>query len=334
MKHLIFSLAALTAVVSTAAAQSEAFCALRDPVRQIYLIYPGADAHRSIVRSVGPKARHEVASQLPFGLHFNELGKHTLYVAAKSGRPMGLIHVRSEVGRWGLMEIAWALDLDLRVRDFTFQRCRSRQRKKLSTKAFRANLIGKNLSELGALLTKSGKSSSALKAPRGTEGLAAALVRSAMKTIVVTESVWKADLRILRLLDQGLRGFEGGASVQPVKQVYTQDVLHELRDRLAGNGSVFDRATVAVLRVINKDKKQIGIVVRTDWLVGAKKTVILWRIDMSGKLLAINAAGAETLPSEFKALKGRALGSFEDCASPTELAAVEVLTLSELHAKR
>jgi len=333
MKQMLYILALLAATAAPAPAQSEAFCALRDPVRQIYHIYPGADAHRSIVRSVGPKARDEVAGQLPFGLHFNELGKHTLYVAAKEGMPIGLIHVRSEVGRWGLMEIAWALDLDLRVRDFTFQRCRSRQRRKLAAESFRSQLRGKSLTDLKGLLKDEGKLAKGLRAPRGTEELATALVRSAMKTIVVTQSVWKADLKILRLLDEGLRGFEGGASVQPVKQPYTKDVLSKLRGSLAGNGSVFDRTTVTVLRVRNRAKKQIGTVVRTEWAIGDDRIVLLWRIGMDGTLRGVRAGGAAKLKAEFKALEGRALDSFEDCASPTELAAVEVLTLSAVHAR-
>ncbi len=103
---------------------ANAYCSLRDPMAAIHHLYPQATDHQSIVKVVDKEARNAVSEQLPFTLHFNELGKHTLYVALDDKTPTGLIHARSELSDWGIVEIAWALNFDLSVHNFYIQRCR------------------------------------------------------------------------------------------------------------------------------------------------------------------------------------------------------------------
>ena len=84
MKRLILiKLSALLIAGSIAEAiQAQAYCALRDPVRQIGELYPG-HSYVSHVGVVTTAARKEVSNRLPFTLHFNELGSHTLYAVGK-----------------------------------------------------------------------------------------------------------------------------------------------------------------------------------------------------------------------------------------------------------
>ena len=77
----------LLAAALCSAVHAQAFCALRDPNRQIYRLFPKATSYRSIVRTVGKDARREVGARLPFNLHFNELGRHTLYVPMRGDEP-------------------------------------------------------------------------------------------------------------------------------------------------------------------------------------------------------------------------------------------------------
>ena len=146
MRPLItFLLSFALAAAASSTAWAQAYCALRDPVRQVYEMYPGAKSYRSIVRTVAQKHRSIIADQLPFTMHFTELGRHTVYVALDGAKPIGLVHVRSERGQWGLVEVAWATDLDMHIVDFRFQRCRERAVKLLDTEEFRAQLIGKRV---------------------------------------------------------------------------------------------------------------------------------------------------------------------------------------------
>ena len=179
---------------------AQAYCGLRDPVRNLYKIYPEADAYRSIVRSVDKRTRTQVSERLPFTLHFNELAKHTVYVAVKESQPVGLVHVRSEKGKWGLVEIAWALDLDLNIQGFHFQRCRDKRKTGLENQAFASQIMGKGLPALRLMLSEDALSldTNRISVPKGCEALALTVLRSAMKTITVTDIVWSGDLKRLR----------------------------------------------------------------------------------------------------------------------------------------
>lgn len=77
--------------------QAVAYCALRDLVNTIYTLFPEADAYRSSVKTIGRSARQAVLDQLPFKIHFNELGRHTLYMALQNGDVIGMVHARSEM---------------------------------------------------------------------------------------------------------------------------------------------------------------------------------------------------------------------------------------------
>jgi hypothetical protein len=195
-------IASVLSLIPVRATNAQAYCALRDPVRQVYELYPGATSYRSIVRVVGEDARQAVGERLPIELHFNELGRHTVYVAMKDREFIGLVHVRSERSDWGLVEVAWALSLDLKIMDFVFQRCRNSHRAEIESEQFRNQLRGRDLNDIGSMIRTPGSEiiPGKLRVPAGAEGLAAAVVRCALKTIVVTDIVWRSDLE--RLLIQ------------------------------------------------------------------------------------------------------------------------------------
>lgn len=119
---IVFTLLGFLSLVQQVDAR--AFCALRDPISSIRLLFPESSKHHSIVRAINSDVRDKISERLPFTLHFNELGKHTLYVVDDEKQTVGFVHVRSELTQWGLVEIAWGLNPDLTVRSVHFQRCR------------------------------------------------------------------------------------------------------------------------------------------------------------------------------------------------------------------
>ena len=317
-----------------------AFCALRDPFRQINATYPRS-TFRSIVRTIGPDARRAVSERLPFSLGFDELGQHTLYLVQREDRPVGLVHVRPEKDPTSRqrMEILWALDPDLRVRDFRFQRCYSRNRTSLETDAFRAQLRGKGFEELRRMLSKDGVrvDGARVRIARADEELAAAVLRCALKTIVVSKVVWAPDLaraERLRLLGQARRAFPEGRSVQRFATAYTAAVLERLEERKLGREAAIARDSVAALRVLGADGDLTGTVVKTHWRGLEPAITIWWAVDPDGsiaRVLADEQWPTEEVAGAFGALAGRGLDDFEDCKTATELAAAEVLTVcSEL----
>ena len=171
------------------------YCALRDPSHQIYEMYPLATSYRSVVREVDSAARDSLSQQLPFSLHSNELGEHTVYVPVNDKTPLGIVHVRSESSDWGLMEIVWALGYKMEITDFQFQRCRGSGCRSLLKKGLKALLHGKTEAGLIALLTSDHKvlkveHADAMELSRSEIDLATSVAKSAIKTIAVTKNTW------------------------------------------------------------------------------------------------------------------------------------------------
>lgn len=176
------------------ASHAKAFCALRDPVAQIYQLYPDADNYRSIVRTVDDNIRQQIIDRLPnHQLHHDELGRHTLYIPLRQGKPIGIVHVRSEQSRWGLVEIAWALDFDLTVVDFTFQRSRALDSKRLSREVFKQQLAGKNFAALSRYISTTDQLADA-----NAQTLSAVVLVNGLKTLLVTELAWSTEISHLK----------------------------------------------------------------------------------------------------------------------------------------
>ena len=186
---------------AASAAHGQAYCSLRDPFGALQEAFPELDHHRSIVRRIREDHRAEVLDRLSFTVHRNELGTHTLYVAFDSDdRLLGVMHVRTERGRWGLSEIAWTLGPDLRVQKMRFQRSRESGQADIENDAFQDQIRGLEFSQLRSLLDSSGDNlvQGSVDVPDHARPLAASTLRSALKTIAATEIIWGSDLDALR----------------------------------------------------------------------------------------------------------------------------------------
>ena len=130
-------------------------------------------------------------AQLP-GVHFSEFGTHTLYVVFKDFEVIGYVHARTEKGDWGLDELIWALSPELRVNEMRYQRSRSAGRVLVDSPEFLDWLSGRDLGQMVALLTPEGTSLRERPAfiPEEYEATAVTVVRSAVKTLVITDHVW------------------------------------------------------------------------------------------------------------------------------------------------
>jgi hypothetical protein len=179
-----------------------AFCSLRDPISGIQMLYEEGSQVRSIVVTITEKNRSAVKQLLPFTIYQSEVGKHTLYVVYKNGEQKGFLQARSELAKWGLVEIAWAINVDRSIKGFYYQRCRSPQCNEPITKHINNVIQGKNFSQLKALLSDNGETLS----PEGIESfnlapsLALLTLRSALKTLAITDISWKKDIDKLSII--------------------------------------------------------------------------------------------------------------------------------------
>lgn len=177
-------------------ANSVAYCALRDPIKNIYRLFPDATSYRSIVHKIDKSAQKQVKNKVPFSIHNDELGQHTLYVAMKGKMPLGIIHSRSEVGLWGLIEIVWAFDFELNVVDFMFQRCRESACKLIEAPSFRQLLWQQSADQLSQMLEQDTISyPENIKNNQDAKVLAETMIQSAIKTALVTDIAWHNELQ-------------------------------------------------------------------------------------------------------------------------------------------
>lgn len=326
----------LLAAALCSSVHAQAFCALRDPNRQIYKLFPKATSYRSIVRTVDKDARLQVGTRLPFTLHFNELGRHTLYIPMRGDEILGLVHVRSEAGRWGLVEVAWGLDLDLRVLNFEFQRCRDRQRKALEAPDVRTKLAGAGFSSLRAMLTERGDAlaPAGLPVDAAAADLALTLIRNGLKTIAATEAAWMKDLIQLRAMALANRTMPGAHALVEISPLHDGPCLALLAERVGEAGTGIQRASSVAWQVIDKERRPLGSVISTAWKQDKMVVELICAVDREGKILQLETPGPWHPPEVqqlFKQQVNKSRPDFKECSGPVELATLELLTTLESH---
>ncbi len=338
-RPLVVAAALLLWAAVTAPASAQAYCALRDPARLIRQLFPASDSYRSIVRSIGDADREAIAGALPFTLHFNEIGRHTLYVAVRGEVPVGLVHVRSEVGDWGMVEIAWGLTVDLVVTGFEFQRCRSRHRRALESPDISARLAGLDARGLAPLLREDGTglAAGALPVPGAAVGLAGDVVRSALKTIAVTRLVWRDDLETLQVMHHVHRAFADARRVVRVDPVWTERAKQRVTDYMGvGTEWPADLESTRLYRA-EGDGGPLGFLVRTRCLQRGSGASLWWRVSLDGVIQGVHRDAGwpdEEVARTFAALRGFGVANLHDCGSAVEVCAGQIVTLIDAHRPR
>jgi len=258
-----------------AAAQSDKD--LIETEEMVYRAFPEADATRRIERAVERPAREAIERTLPFRVHFDELGLHTLFVAFRGRRPVGLFYVRTEEAEWGFMEIGWALDLDLHVLGFQFRRGRNRHMQELEKSAFRKDLIGRDYGGVRDLLVPpTGEPAPLAGVPAGADELARTCLRSAMKALLVTELVWSDE--VAKLADRAM-GFDAFPAAESLKR---EVVRCEQRDT-----AVHPLLAARVMFAYGTGHSQLGCVVRTDVQLGERKAAVRWVVDSQLRVMRV-----------------------------------------------
>lgn len=311
-------------------ALSKAFCALRDPVNQIHELYPESTSFRSYVQTIDKGIRRQVAQQLPPNqLHFGELGRHTLYVALLGQKPLGFIHVRSEQSEWGLVEIAWAINMDMTIKNFTVQRCRSRARSKIESDGFKAMFVGLGFEQLKNYLAsdKLSASQALVDAAHGEAQLASVVLRCGLKTLLVTQLAWQRDIAELRMMAHAVKVFGVEAQVQQLSVSYSQDAMHKLQRELGNSNTGFNRDTVEGFKVV-VNGQPVGGLVHAEVELETKVMPLVWAISSEGKIMAVDSErpGFHRLYAPaFAQTQGYALADVEHCANTAEIYALEAL---------
>ena len=309
-----------------------AFCALRDPVSAINALYPESTEFRSIIRSIGHETRSEILDRLTFTLHFNELGKHTLYVPVTADmRPLGLVHVRSElVGRM-LVEMTWAMTLDYAIADMEFQRCRLASCKHPIAQRVLATLVNRTLVDIAPMLDRLPQTLAGLNINPDSDDavLAEAMLRSAMKTLAVTEAAWGPEVETLSSAAFGKQHLAVDGALNAKRIPMSESIFSALEVELHG-GTLVLSDTIRAYALLSEGK-EVARVVIADWQDNDHTNSFRWLIDNGDRVVSIEPRhpwpNAE-IAQAFDNLVGIQLLTKEQCENTAQLIGFELAFVS------
>ena len=301
-----------------------AYCSLRDPIMAIRTLYPEADQHRSIVKTIGRDTRDHISKRLPFTLHFNELGRHTLYVAQQQDLPLGFVHARSEASEWGLIEIAWAISPHLKIEGFYFQRCRSPACNDDLRKQVSGEIVGKSLDEILSLITPDGNDLIPAIASKyqKNNALVLSIIRSALKTIAATEYGWHEDVTQLRRRSMAMRWLDN-KKVPELLPVIKSDELEivQMPASVAPAYAFVEQSSIQAFRVM-VDGVEVARLVDATWRLGEQSGDFSWLFSKTGEILGIESY--HPMPDRdaelaFNQMVGQDVVAAEQCSDATEI---------------
>ena len=312
---------------------ANAYCSLRDPIAAIHNLFPEATDHQSIVKIVNKDARNAVSDQLPFTLHFNELGKHTLYVALNKNTPTGLIHARSELSDWGIIEIAWALNLDLSIHNFYIQRCRIPACSDSNLKFLKDYLKGKSFKQVLKALSPNGEKLyiDIPSKSNDIESLSRSIIQSALKTITVTNIVWKEELENLNRHASVKKYFPSQQEIEIASQDPISMSQSEIYKTLGYDPTFINFNSLRSFQVKEKNRNTLGYIVEAEWNVDHHSGEFTWLFLKNGKVLAVKPKTTwpnSDIQKSFDSVVGQMIAAPADCSSFAELAASEIFFMS------
>lgn len=241
--------------------------------RIVFRAFPEADAYSGIQRDITQPQRLAIEQQLPFKVHFNDLGKHELLVAFRGRRPVGLVYCRSEEAEWGLTKLAWHITLDQRVVGFKFLRGRNRNIKSLERSRLATDLGGAGFPQVAKLLATHTKKDHK-KRDASLVSIERTTLRSAAKVLVVLETVWHDQIETLS--DQA-----NGFDLFPTAARFTRRTTAVKLD----HGGNKQDVQVKVLYAYASDNMFLGCVVWTTGSEGIEKHSLRWAIDRNMRVL-------------------------------------------------
>lgn len=189
---LLSLLFAATLTVWSMPVKAVAYCAIRDPVAVIQQFYPAYTSFKAIEGRVDPTTREAIATRLPLW-HKQEFGFHTLYEIYQNQEIIGYLRASQEKGQFGLNEIVWVLDTQFRITTFEYLRYRGTPLSESKLSKWQSIVSRKSREDLEKMVEQD------LAAPFHPDPPSPsrhALLKAALKTIILTQAIWPA--RMLR----------------------------------------------------------------------------------------------------------------------------------------
>ncbi len=330
----------LATVLILALAQTvpAANCALRQPRRQIEQIFPDFTSIKSVDAAVDEELKARIETLLGSPLSISDVGKHTAYIVLREGIPIGFVHARTETGARGSIELVWALDLDMRIKDFRVQGSREKHTDVIKADAFRNKLVGRNLSELRQLLTAGNDDVdiAALDVPASARKIAQITVLCGLKTRIITDEAFARTILPARAMGLVHRFFPTTARITRITVPYPAGAADAMTAAGGATGQV-DPDTFLLMRAFDARGGPLGVVALAYWTGHAARPETWWAVGPDGTIRqtlvvgdvgdATRAAFADLRGADLATLAARGRSPGDTPAS----CAVEVLSVLATH---
>jgi len=315
----------------TGSAHASDLGSIESPLALARSLFPGAERCEPQVRSINSSRAKVISTLLPKSVPYHELGERVVYSVRGQSTPLGLLHVRHETGEWGLIEIAWQLNLDLTVRDFTLLRCRETERNTIESPEFRALLQGKDLKALSQLLDDNGAlDTEAISLPANAHRFARTLIASALKSLAANQVGWALTTLKLRMSEAASLGSSNGASTTFHSAVQSEAELTALEQ--SGFGLIGPALRNSLLLAHRHDESEqllrSVVYLRVEDQHGSTPvlfTVVDGKISATKPLLALPSIG---LQEQIESLRGADVAGLSESKSPFARAALIAITVA------
>ena len=191
-----------------------------------------------------------------------------------------------------------------------------------------------------AMLSEDGNSLAEGKVTTSADSkeLAAIVIRSALKTIAVTEFTWKQELMVIQPLYHVNQAFPETTRIEKINQPYTESVVQAFRSAFktssGKDSSSIQREQVELYKSIAADGQAGGFVARTPWEMDGTRLNLWWYIRKDGVISDVKSQGGwPTTKTEkaFESAVGLASDQLQKCSTAAEIAGAEVLLLVRKH---
>ncbi len=332
-------LGAVVLAVITCGSAHGANCALNDPARQIYEIFPEANGYRTVMALIDAELRQRIEQQLGSELSKSDLGKHTAYIVQKDLIPIGIVHARTESGARRSIELVWALDLGMNIKDFRVQRCREKQSEVIKADGFRQKMIGLDLAGIQGLLTAGNDDIdvAALQIPHSATRIAHAVVMCAVKTRIITELAFSDLIQPVRMEGLVHQYFPEAVKVTKITVGMSDRTAATIAGTIGRTPDQVQRESLTILGAVGPDENTLGVLAFTVWSAHPAQPEMWWAVSPDGVVREVLVVGHvdDPLREQFSALVGADLAAVAPEAaqapqSPSACAA-EVLALLAAH---
>ncbi len=166
------------------------------------------------------------------------------------------------------------------------------------------------------------------------QSLSLSIVQSALKTISVTDIVWKEDLKIFHQHALTKKYFPQAKEIEIAAKDSLSMDRSEVHEALGYDSTFINFDSIKSFQINDHNKNLLGYLVEAQWNADEQMGEFMWLFSTYGKILAILPKSiwpSQEIKESFDVVVGRTIAIPSECNTLAEIAASEVYFMSGVH---